>query len=96
MQTLLLFFSDKIRDIIRDSTLNSGTKNGKTSVFNLTMAGTVLNYTSGASINGMGRDYVGVTQPSPVDSDLMIETDTLTNQTNVKIKLEAKLSNKQN
>ena len=46
------------------------------------MAGTVLNYTSGASINGMGRDYVGVTQPSPVDSDLMIVTDTLTNQTN--------------
>ena len=47
------------------------------------MAGTLLNYTPGASYNGMGRDYVGVTQPSPVDSDLMIKTDTLTNQTKV-------------
>ena len=43
------------------------------------MVGLTLNNASGASISGMGRNDVGVDQPFPVDSDLAISSDILTN-----------------
>ena len=51
------------------------------------MAGLGLNYTSGALNSGMGRNDVGVDQPFPVDSDLAISSDILTNTNIVRCSL---------
>ena len=51
------------------------------------MAEFILNNASGATNSGMGRNDVGVDQPFPVDSDLAISSDILTNTNIVRCSL---------